>query len=110
VSDAPAALRVKKHASIATTGSPDQSGLPCAMVLTVSFGLSLVIGLFVTIIGGIFSIDLMPASRHQDHTTSPSTSAPFVSVLPRPSHPAPNVRDDREAPLLRCAGRPNQRI
>jgi hypothetical protein len=23
----------------------------------------------------------------------------------RPSHPAPNVRDDREAPLLRCAGR-----
>jgi hypothetical protein len=23
----------------------------------------------------------------------------------RPSHPAPNVRDDREAPLLRGAGR-----
>jgi hypothetical protein len=26
----------------------------------------------------------------------------------RPSHPAPNVRDDREAPLLRCAGRPKE--
>ena len=25
----------------------------------------------------------------------------------RPSHPAPNVRDDREAPLLRSAGRPD---
>jgi hypothetical protein len=28
----------------------------------------------------------------------------------RPSHPAPNVRDDREAPLLEGAGRPNQCI
>jgi hypothetical protein len=56
----------------------------------------------------------------QDHTTSPYALAPFVSApldrsqagktcpaiavarltLPRPSHPASNVRDDREAPLL----------
>jgi hypothetical protein len=27
---------------------------------------------------------------------------------PRPSHPAPNVRDDREAPLLRGTGRPKE--
>jgi hypothetical protein len=41
---APAALRakVKKHASIVTTGSPKHSGIPCTMVLTVSFALSLV--------------------------------------------------------------------
>ncbi|HEX9586251.1 MAG TPA: hypothetical protein VGA15_00710, partial [Bradyrhizobium sp.] len=42
----------------------------------------------------------------QDHTTSPSTAASFVRthfarLTPqRPSHPAPYVRDDREAPLL----------
>src|SRR3979409_2526244 len=48
------------------------------------------------------SADLTPASGCQDHTTSPSASAPFVSVPPRPPHPAPYVRDDRETPL--CGG------
>jgi hypothetical protein len=44
---------------------------------------------------------LMPASRHQDHTTWPSASRAFVvSRLTRPPPPAPNVRDDRETPLL----------
>jgi hypothetical protein len=52
------------------------------------------------------STSLTPASGCQDHTTSPSAKASFVRALlarltlPRPSHPAPNVRDDREAPLL----------
>src|ERR1700754_2591739 len=47
--------------------------------------------------------NLTPASRRQDHTTSPSASAPFVSRAPsRPPHPAPNVRDDRDTPLLRA--------
>jgi hypothetical protein len=49
------------------------------MVLTVSFALSLVIGLFVTVAGGIASANLTPASRRQDHTTSPSAPVPFVS-------------------------------
>jgi hypothetical protein len=36
------------------------------------------------------SADLTPASGCQDHTTSPSASAPFVlRAPPRPSHPAP---------------------
>jgi len=59
------------------------------MVLTVSFALSLVIGFLVTVISRIASVsapgwadtppqDLTPASRRQDHTTSPSASAPFV--------------------------------
>src|SRR6266849_1323983 len=48
---------------------------------------------------------LAPASERQDHTTSPSAAASFVRAklrltLPRPSHPAPNVRDDRDTPLL----------
>src|ERR1700692_159376 len=37
------------------------------------------------------SANLTPASGRQDHTTSPSASAPLVSAPPkRPSHPAPN--------------------
>jgi hypothetical protein len=49
---------------------------------------------------------LTPASGRQDHTTSPSAAASFVRthfarLTPqRPPHPAPYVRDDREAPLL----------
>jgi hypothetical protein len=45
--------------------------------------------------------NLISASRYQDHTTSPSALAQIVLLRhPRPPHPAPNVRDDREAPLL----------
>jgi hypothetical protein len=50
--------------------------------------------------------ELMPASRHQDHTASPSASYHSSKIHQRPSHPAPNVRDDRETPLLSGAGRP----
>ena len=40
------ACKIKKHTSIVTTGSPKQSSLPCAMVLTAYFALSPVTGLF----------------------------------------------------------------
>src|SRR5258705_11332345 len=63
--------------------------------------------------------DLTPASRRQDHTTSPYAATslvrslliahgPFANppcdpvarkTLPRPPHPMPNVCDDRETPL-----------
>jgi hypothetical protein len=71
------------------------------MVLTVSFVLSPVIGLF--------------CHRHQRNyfrqlDTSVEASGPHDFAVrcrairqkryQRPSHPAPNVRDDREAPLL----------
>jgi len=59
--------------------------------------------LFATVIGGIASANLTPASGRQDHTTSPSAANTFVSVPPRPLHPAAYVRDDRETPL--CLGR-----
>jgi hypothetical protein len=44
------ACETKKHTSKVTTGTPKRSGIPCAMVLTVSFVLSPVIGLFVTVV------------------------------------------------------------
>jgi hypothetical protein len=62
---------------------------------------------------------LTPASGRQDHTILPSATASLVrvlviahksfdppcdpiarSTLPRPPHPAPNVRDDHDTPLL----------
>jgi hypothetical protein len=49
--------------------------------------------------------NLISASGYQAHTTSPSAFAPFVNAPPkRPSHPAPNVRDDRDTPLFSGAG------
>src|SRR6202171_3862993 len=45
--------------------------------------------------------DLTPASRRQDHTTSPSAATSFVRApLARPTLPAsrPNVRDDGQRP------------
>jgi hypothetical protein len=71
------------------------------MVLTVSFALSLVTGLVVTIVGGIVSANLTPASGRQDHTTSPSAFCAvrqkrisvhriphpaFVTIAKRPLH------------------------
>src|SRR6202140_4921023 len=43
--------------------------------------------------------DLTPASRRQDHTTSPSASAPFVNPRCRVHRIPPRVRDDRDTPL-----------
>jgi hypothetical protein len=60
------------------TGTP---GIPCAMVLTVSFALSSVTGLFChrhPCNAARIITSLMPASGHQDHTTSPCASASFV--------------------------------
>ncbi len=113
---------------------------PHAMVLTVSFVLSPVTGLFChrrqrtnvfvcTLVSGLTflsapgradlnSANLTPASGRQDHTTSPYAATSLVrslliahksfnppcnpiarKTLPRPPHPMPNVRDDRETPL-----------
>jgi hypothetical protein len=51
------------------------------MVLTVSFVLSPVNGLVATVTPEKRQLlkSLMPASRHQDHTTSPSASDALVS-------------------------------
>jgi hypothetical protein len=71
------------------------------MVLTGSFALSPVIGLFChRRLAQSSARNLMPASRHQDHTTSPSASAPFVKGASASTASRSNVRDDRETPLM----------
>src|ERR1700722_139493 len=100
--------RVRHHRS---TGTP---GLPCAMVLTVSFALSPVIGLVChrRPQEALLPRNLTPASRRQDHTTSPSARSAlrprkmFAPRRLRPPHPLPYVRDDRETPL--CVGRDSE--
>src|SRR6266851_8442503 len=77
------------------------------MVLTVSFVLSSVTIAWLPPSSArrrsVFAT-LAPASERQDHTTSPSAKTLLVRAMLRfnalrPSHPIPNVRDDREAPL-----------
>src|SRR6202011_4099574 len=92
------ACKMKKaheHSHHGHTGSP---GIPYAMVLTVSFVLSPVIGLVCHRHRRI-TANLTPASRRQDHTTSPSASAQFVKRAARVHRIPPRVRDDREPPL-----------
>ena len=96
------------HGSCATKSTgvgpqvkPEQPGLPCAMV----YGLLRALPgdracLPPSLRGCRHPRNLAPASGRQDHTTSPSASSVARRATPRrPSHPAPNVRDDREAPL-----------
>ena len=100
--------------------------LPCAMVLTVSFVLSSVTGLFCHRRSRKTSRDLdasVWASGPHDfaYAHPPSLklrrtrpveafgvggySAARLASLPRPPHPVPNVRDDRDTPLLVRTGR-----
>ena len=80
---------MKKHTSKFTTGTSHQPTFPARMVLTVSFVLSPAIGLRChRHRRKLNSADLIPASRNQDHTTSPSASGAFVSpaaasIVPR---------------------------
>ena len=58
--------------------------------------------MFVTVTRRSLPASLTPASRRQDHTTSPSArQRSRQKRRPRPPHPASNVRDDRETPLER---------
>jgi hypothetical protein len=95
--------RVSHHGH---TGSP---GIPRAMVLTVSFALSPVTGLCCHRHQRKKSRQLdasVGASGPHDFTVR--VNAARLASLPRPPHPAPNVRDDREAPLL--GGRDDESI
>jgi hypothetical protein len=118
---APAVSRANAHSKTHTSIQVQrrQSGLPCAIVLTVSFVL-LCPGSFATVASRISGAsqpgwaaappqDLTPASGCQDHTTSPYAATSFVSspfdrsrafrqpalhhvarkTLPRPPHPHP---------------------
>ena len=69
------------------------------MVLTGSFVISPVIGLSCHRRLRFVSANLTPASRRQDHTTSPSALALFVSSAISVHRIPPRVRDDRDTPL-----------
>ena len=89
-----------KKARGRTTGTSRTTGLPCAMVLRLIRDLPGDRALLPPS-SADRSADLTPALGRQDHTISPSASCCSSHNTSRPSHPAPNVRDDREAPLLR---------
>src|ERR1019366_8040025 len=100
---APAASRANdetKHTSIVTTGPPRSPGIPARNGFN---------GFLRALPGdrallppspANCSASLTPASGRQDHTTSPSASAPFVCNAARVHRIPPRVRDDRaSAPL-----------
>src|SRR3954454_5590385 len=69
--DAPAASHANKKAyELVTTGKAGLPGIPARDGFTVSFVISPVIGLLVTV--ALLAQSLTPASRRQNHTTSPS--------------------------------------
>src|SRR4051812_33006601 len=87
------------------TGSAETLRHPPRNGFTAYFVLSPVSGVFATVIAWDLPRNLTPRSRRQDHTTSPYvlaiSSGEKTRLTPRrPSHPLPNVRDDRETPLL----------
>jgi len=61
-------------------------------------------GFVVSVAGGdteSIVANLTPASGRQDRMALPYAARVVrLATLPRPSHPAPNVRDDRETPLM----------
>jgi hypothetical protein len=82
-----------------TTGTSRSTGLPCAM------GLRLIRALpgdqaLLSPLPCVISQGVAPAQGRQDHTISPSAKRHSSHDASRPSHPASNVRDDREAPLM----------
>jgi hypothetical protein len=80
---APMARQQKKKLAADTTGSAGTTGVPCAMVLTVSFVL-LGTGLSCSHRTRDHHLTcLTPASGCQDHTTSPSAKTPFVRTSDR---------------------------
>jgi len=81
--------------------TPESPGIPRAMVYGL-YVLSPVIGLLTPSLAKNFA-SLTPASRRQDHTTSPSASVSFVKDTFASTASRSNVRDDRETPL--CVGR-----
>ena len=68
----------RMHTSIHSGRTGNHPASPHAMVLTASFVLSPAIGFFATVACSVLTANLTPASRRQDHTTSPSASALFV--------------------------------
>jgi hypothetical protein len=107
---APAASRAKVVCTrVEATGPPETPGLPCAMVLTVSFVLSPVTGLFATVVSA-----MRKHCRHLNASigaSGPHDFAVRLSIIRPARIRVPDtaastashsyVRDDREPPLYR---------
>jgi hypothetical protein len=101
-------MQNEKAYELVTTGLPEKPGLPCAMVLTGSFALSLVTGLVChhrkRNAQALSLLDAsVGASGPHDFTVRKSAARPRKNLhasLLRPPHPTPHVRDDREPPLF----------
>jgi hypothetical protein len=84
-------VRMKEAHELVTTGTPKHHDIPCATVLTAYSVLSPVNGSFATVVDGITSANLTPASRRQDHTILPSAisitrlTMRCVHRIPRPT-------------------------
>jgi len=93
----------RKHTSKVTTGESRHTAFPARLVLTVSFALSPVTRLFC-------HRRRRDAKHRRQLDTCLGVSGPHdfavrrnrarLARRRRPSHPAPNTRDDREAPLF----------
>jgi hypothetical protein len=92
-------MQNKKHTSVVTTGPPNRSGTPCAIGFNGCFVLSPVIGFLATV--GVMRSIIAGYQRRDIRTTRLHRPRPITRQLmrPRPSHPARNVRDDRDTPL-----------
>jgi hypothetical protein len=99
---APAASRAKVESTrVSHHRHTASTGIPCAMVLTGSFALSPVTGLCCHRRRRSLLRQLdasVGASGPHDFTVR--GGAVRQRAHPRPLHPAPNVRDDRDTPLL----------
>jgi hypothetical protein len=96
----------KKSTGVSNQGYTATAGIPCTMVLTVSFVLFPVTGLFCHrhLAGHVPARLSASVGAPEPHDFAVRTNtARRARIAPgdvRPSHPAPNVRDDREPPLL----------
>jgi hypothetical protein len=97
-----ARLQQKTQAAV-TTGRAGSAGIPCAMVYGLYRALPGDHRLVATVVREINPTTLAPASERQDHTTSPSAWATFVSRTLRVHRfPAPRiVTIGRNVPLHR---------
>src|SRR6266849_314020 len=79
-----------KHTSIVTTVTPVSPDIPRAMVLRLTSRSPRRSGLLSPLSARLLA-DLTPASGRQNHTTSPSASAPFVTRAARVHRIPPRV-------------------
>ena len=95
-----ARLQQEKQAAV-TTGSAGSTGPPCAMVLRLISRSPRCAGLDSHRHSQIIIRELDPSvGGPGPHDFAVRISRARLAQRTRPSHPAPNVRDDRETPLL----------